>query len=57
MLENELVDKANHYIIDVSQALSVNENYFSAHSPLSGSGKVKFWKEIDVQLEQFDKRK
>ena len=57
LLENALVDKANHYIIDINQALSANQNYFAVHRQLSGSGKVKFWRELDTQIEQFDTRK
>ena len=57
LLENALVDKHNHYILDVNQALSANPGFFSSYGKLSGSGKVKFWQELDLQLEEFNNRK
>ena len=54
-LEEILAGKANHYIIDVNEALN-DVSYFSG-SALNGFGSVKFWKEIDRQICAFDKRK
>ena len=57
LLENNVVDKPNHYIMDVNQALFKDPgNYFTHNNELNDVGKVRYWFEVDSQLEEFDLR-
>ena len=55
-LDEVLVTKDNHYIIDVNAEL-FDQAYFS-RGELNGFGRVHFWKEVDNNIEEFNyKRK
>ena len=54
MLEEILEKKELHYIIKLADTLNY-ANLFT-HDHLNGEGKVKYWMEINYQLELFDTR-
>ena len=51
-LDEVLAHQEDHYILDVNEVL-IDISYFN-NEKLNGFGKVKFWREIDHQLELFD---
>ena len=52
MLEQTLAQKDAHYIIDINEIM-FEANYFSSGS-LNGAGRIRYWREIDNQIELFD---
>ena len=56
MLDEVLTTKEGHYVLDVNAALN-DEIYFHRNGTLNGIGEVRFWKEINHQLELFDQRR
>ena len=52
-MEEMLSRKTDHYVMDVQRALS-NITDFTQSGNLSGIGKIRFWNEINRQLEMFE---
>ena len=55
ILERVLEKKESHYIIRVVEILD-DPSYFS-HNNWNGDGQVRFWSEVDHQIEMCDARK
>ena len=53
MMDKIFATKEGHYVLDVNAAFN-DEVYFHSNISLNGIGAVRFWKEIDHQLELFD---
>ena len=51
-LEEVLSQRGNHFIMDVQRAVS-NVTDFNQFGDLSGPGRIRFWNEINRQLEMF----
>ena len=53
-LENMLVGRHSHYLIDLNKNMS-DPAYYSSHlKTLNGDGKARFWLELDKVLKKFD---
>ena len=55
-LEEVLSKQDNSYVLDVNAALK-DGAFYTLDGHLNGAGKVKFWKEIDYQIELFEARR
>ena len=55
VVEKAMVDRTNHYIIDLAEKMGA-PTYFNKTAPfdLTGDGRMRYWKEIDFAIEQFD---
>ena len=56
ILEDRLHKESNHFIMDVNVA--VNEaRFFTSGNELNGDGRIRFWEEVNEQLQLFDFKK
>ena len=55
MVENILVEKSNHYLIDLHPMVN-DANLFTALNDLNGDGCFAYWKEFDTCIKGFDTR-
>ena len=56
VLEDVLADRKGHYIMDLQDALKSNNLFDNLHH-LNSHGKNAYWKELDEQIELFEKKK
>ena len=56
MMDEMLIAKSGHYVIDINTVLP-DLSYYHENGSLNGFGKVRFWAEVDYQIEMFDQRK
>ena len=52
-VERCMLERANHYIVDIGYQMSLTE-YFLPNGNVTSDSKMHFWKEIDYLLEKFD---
>ena len=55
ILEETLVARKNHFIMNVQAAIT--STYFDRSSHFTNQGKIKFWEEVNQQLQLFDQGK
>ena len=55
MLEDILVDRESHFIMDVDAALH-DPAFFNIYNEMNNHGKLQFWLEVDSHIEKFEKK-
>ena len=53
ILKDLLANKKHHYIIDLDDTMS-SHNLYTPNNYINMMGKVRYWRESDHQMEQFD---
>ena len=55
-LEEMLINKKGHFIIDITDKMS-DTAYYTVRNELNSDGRIRFWKEVDNKIKDFDHHK